>query len=374
MRKSNSKEIDTPRARQLAALLTTARQLRQDGKLADAGARCYEVLQLAPDHVEALQLMASMAMQTGATDMAIASLERALAISPQSPEILIQLGEALLANRRAEEALATLKRALSLRAKDGTIFRLLGQAQLDLGRRDDALKSFRKALSIIAYDSYSAHMVAALSGEVVSAAQSYVPALFDHYAGLFDEHLTGTLEYRVPQVLLELVQRHHPGPIATALDLGCGTGLVGEAFRGVVGAMDGVDIAPEMVRKAREREIYRNVVIDDVTQALETEQFAGPYELVTAADVFIYLGPLETVFARVATALRSGGLFGFSIETATGSEAVEIRSSGRFAHADVYVTDLAAGHGFSLLERLPLPIRQERNRPIDGAIYLLQRN
>ena len=42
----------------------------------------------------------------------------------------------------------------------------------------------------------------------------------------------------------------------TMLDLGCGTGLAGEAFRPHVDWLEGVDLSPGMIAQARKKTIY----------------------------------------------------------------------------------------------------------------------
>ena len=76
-------------------------------------------------------------------------------------------------------------------------------------------------------------MLAALTGEATEIAPpEYVIETFDRYAGRFDEHLQGALGYTVPTVLAEMVMQVRPrNRFRSCLDLGCGTGLAGEAFR-----------------------------------------------------------------------------------------------------------------------------------------------
>ncbi|MBS3847678.1 methyltransferase domain-containing protein [Devosia sp. BSSL-BM10] len=289
----------------------------------------------------------------------------------QSAESLLRRGEACLSDNQPADAKALFEQALGLRPKESAAWRGLGKAQLDLGETDLARQSFATALAIVPYDRYAAHMLAALSGQADRRAAGYVADLFDTYADQFDGHLTDTLGYRIPQVIADLLADR--GPFKTMLDLGCGTGLVGATLANVVTTMDGIDIAPKMTRKAHERGIYRHLRTGDTRDILATDNaLAGPYDLVTAADVFVYVGPLEATFASVAKILGAKGLFVFSVEDEPGEEIV-LRSSGRFAHPQRYVERQADNHGFAIRERLSHPIRQERDRPIPGMLYLMTR-
>ena len=156
-----------------------------------------------------------------------------------------------------------------------------------------------------------------------------------------------------------------------AVDLGCGTGLVGAALGQQVGAIDGMDLSPNMLAKAEARGLYRQLRAGDVVEVLTGNAgFSGPYDLATAADVFIYIGRLEAVFAAVKACLAPGGLFAFSVET-TDRGPVEIRSSGRFAHSADYLADLARSSGFEIVESRALIIRKEIDTPVPGSLYLL---
>ena len=87
--------------------------------------------------------------------------------------------------------------------------------------------------------------------------QAYVARLFDDYAWRFDKHLIKNLGYRAPALIAEALSAVAPDRrFALALDLGCGTGLMGEALRGRVDRLTGVDLSAAMIAKARERGVY----------------------------------------------------------------------------------------------------------------------
>ena len=289
-----------------------------------------------------------------------------------TPETLIARGDALRDSGQAVEAIAAFTAALALRPKDSAAWRGLAKAQLDLGDQDAARSSFAQALAIVPYDLYSAHMLASLAGQSSQNSARYVPDLFDSYAEGFDAHLTGTLNYRIPQAIRALLAER--APFSAMLDLGCGTGLAGAALSDMVTAIDGIDIAPKMTRKAHERGLYRHLRTGDaVTILAQDADLRGPYDLVVAADVFVYMGPLEAILGAVTAVLSPKGVLVFSVETAMGNEPV-LRSSGRFAHPAAYIALLADQFGFTLSETRSHPIRQERDQPIPGALYLLTRS
>ena len=320
-------------------------------------------------NVGALRLLAALTIQNGDSAGGIAMLDRALELAGPIPDLLVELGQAQLSAGQANSALENFRAALALRPKDPAALRGLAQSHQSLGNSADALAAFRAALAILPYDKYAAHMVAALSGSTGPASSDYVADLFDTFADDFDAHLTGNLGYRTPQLIVDMILPYAP---ASLLDLGCGTGLVGLALTDSVGVIDGVDIAAQMIRKARERGIYRHLRTGDLLETMAGDpDFAGPYDAITAADVLVYLGPLETTFTAVAARLAPQGLFALSIETSTGAD-VNLLPNGRFAHSPAYIARLSAQAGFAVVEQRAAPIRQERSKPIAGMLYLLR--
>lgn len=353
-------------------LLASAQQLQEQGKVADAARLSAQLVNVAPDLAEGHQLMGNLAMRTGATEIATVSFGRALALKPRSADLHIALAQALLAAKKPQAAAELLEKGRKLHPNDAGIFRELGQAQLDLGQPAAALKSFSRATKLSPADLYSSHMLAALS-QAGTPDTAYVAELFDSYADTFDAHLTGTLDYQVPQALAGLVAKHGPARAPT-LDVGCGTGLMGAALPETHRPLDGIDIAPKMIAKASERGIYRHLAAGDALAVLQSDgDFAGPYGMIVATDVFIYIGDIARLFAALVSRLQPAGLLAFSVESHDG-EGLAIRSSGRFAHAGTYVHDLAKANGLTLLEEHAHPIRLERNTPIPGTLFVFRRD
>jgi predicted TPR repeat methyltransferase len=352
-------------------LLSDLRQLVAAEQWRDAAPKSAALVQTAPDLAEAHDLMGTVAMRTGALPIAESCFERAVAIGPATGTRLLNWGKALQALGEAAAAEKVLHRALLIRPEDPALLGPLGDAQLSQGREDEALRSFRRILKKHPDDAYAAHMVSALT-QSGTPDKTYVTRLFDDYADIFDAHLTGALNYRVPEALAAMVQRQRPS-FGTALDIGCGTGLVATALQGATRQIDGVDIAPNMIEKARSRSLYRHLAAGDATEVMATDPaFAGPYDLVLAADVFIYIGAIEELFTAITTRLAPGGILAFSIE-ASGGKDIEIRASGRFAHSPSYIERLSVSLGFALLETADHVIRLENNQPIPGALYVLGR-
>lgn len=249
----------------------------------------------------------------------------------------------------------------------------LGEMQEASGRLGLAAQAWRTSLQLDPADRQGAGLKLQLIGKAPAATappSAFVETLFDHYAETFEEMLVGKLHYRLPQVLDAAIRQARPGRFRLALDLGCGTGLMGERLRPIVDRLEGVDISAGMLRKARAKRIY-----DALTKAdLQGYSHAGERpDLVTSADVLIYIGGLERIVQTVAGLLADGGLFAFSIERLAGGGDFALQPSRRYAHSDGYVSRTLLANGFSILSLDPTIIRQDRREPVDGLAVVARK-
>ncbi|MEJ0072377.1 MAG: methyltransferase domain-containing protein [Pseudomonadota bacterium] len=107
------------------------------------------------------------------------------------------------------------------------------------------------------------------TGLPAAAPEGYVAALFDGYAARFENELVGNLHYRAPEILHALFAPHVAlGTKLDIVDLGCGTGLGGAAFRSLARRLDGIDLSPRMIEQARARAIYQDLTVGELVAGL----------------------------------------------------------------------------------------------------------
>ncbi|RLC23963.1 MAG: hypothetical protein DRH56_07065 [Deltaproteobacteria bacterium] len=153
-----------------------------------------------------------------------------------------------------------------------------------------------------------------------------------------------------------------------AMDLGCGTGLSGAAFRPNCDRLSGIDLSPNMIEAAREKELYDSLEVGDFLTLLREKK--DPFDLVIAADVLVYIGDLAPVFQSVRSCLNRDGYLVFSTEK-TDREGYVLRDTGRYAHSREYIESLAERSGFSLLACRTANIRKDREAWIEGNLFVL---
>ena len=124
---------------------------------------------------------------------------------------------------------------------------------------------------------------------------------------------------------------------APLLDLGCGTGLSGEALEKVgFKTIDGTDFSEEMLNAASTKGIYRTLILGDFADPIPGE--VGDYLNYTAIGVFSPgHGPPELIDAVVGR-LQTKGCFGFSLNDHALENPLYEETIHRLAHAgDVQV-------------------------------------
>lgn len=217
-------------------------------------------------------------------------------------------------------------------------------------------------------DAVHAYAMRVLTDASVSRAPAdYVAAKFDGFADQFDHQLVTLLDYQAPSLLAGMVARHAT-KFPEILDLGCGTGLAAEPFARFGARLTGVDLSGGMLAKAAERNAYDCLVQADIVDFLRERGEA--FDLVLAADVLIYLGDLAPLFEALGPVVRPGGLFVFSVEV--GDDGWTVLPSGRFAHADAYLRDLATPD-FEILEHEVTDLRREGAGVARGGLYVMRR-
>jgi predicted TPR repeat methyltransferase len=249
----------------------------------------------------------------------------------------------------------------------------LGEAREKLGDRNGAAEAFRAALAANSADAMGAAARLALLGEGEPAhglPRAYLARLFDDYAARFDRHLVDELAYRGPALIAAAIDAAAPGRrFARALDLGCGTGLAGAPLQARVERLEGVDLSPAMLAKARERGLYDALEAADFVDHLR--RFGAAFDLIVAADALAYCGDLQPVFAAAAAALTLGGLFAFTVETFAG-EGYRLGETMRFAHARAHVEAGAAAAALSPVVVEASAARREKGEDAPGltAVYI----
>ncbi|WP_414475785.1 methyltransferase domain-containing protein [Microvirga sp. M2] len=256
---------------------------------------------------------------------------------------------------------------------------LLGRAMAELGAQEPAVAALRRALELEPQDVLGVRLDLARLGAVPADAamtDSYVRALFDEYAPKFERHLTRGLAYRGPELIADALRRACSRRIrdfrfGRGIDLGCGTGLMGQALEGVCASLVGVDLSPRMLEKADRTKLYDALHEGELASFLKMRA-EGEVDLVVAADVFVYMASLDEVFREAHRVLKREGLFAFTVQTHEGDGFI-LGADARYAHSERYLRGLADETGFMAVTLERVSTREDRGMPVPGFLVVMQR-
>jgi ubiquinone/menaquinone biosynthesis C-methylase UbiE len=132
--------------------------------------------------------------------------------------------------------------------------------------------------------------------------------LYRDWAETYDKNFAERMDYLAPQVVADAYAERASEVDEPILDVGAGTGLVGEALAGHGNwQIDGLDISKEMLEVAMRKGCYRKVVSADLTQALAMPD--ASYGGVISAGTFTHghVGP--SALDELLRVARQGALF-----------------------------------------------------------------
>lgn len=302
------------------------------------------------------------------------SLKRALELGPKLAYVHYNLASVYFRMGRMPECAAHNLQAIAMRNVSGSAKarKLLSRALYISGEHERARQNLREWAEEEPDSPEPAHYLAAMGGAEVPgrASDAYVSRLFDQFADSFEVQLE-RLGYRAPPIVCGEVARlrEQLPPQPVVLDAGCGTGLCGPLLRPLAARLDGVDLSEGMIARARPRQVYDALIHAELNAYLL--EHPASYDVIASADVLIYFGNLEPIFAALAGALRPGGLLVGTLEALDDGDERDIvlQVHGRYAHRGAYVQSQLERHGLRIECLRREVLREELALPVSGWFF-----
>lgn len=325
------------------------------------------------DHEDARNNMAATFMQYDRYENAITHYRELLQKAPNNQEYHYNIAVAYMHMGHLSEAIEHFDWIVQHDAHHAASLNNLAAIYWRLDQKDKAQDFLSRALAIEPNDAASRYMLSAMTHQTdfTAAPTEYVKNLFDNYAVQYDAHLCQQLQYQLPEKINTLLSATH---YASALDLGCGTGLVGQYLKLHATRLWGVDISEKMLANAKKTGYYDKIIQDDILHYFE--QTSEHFDCICAAEVFEYFGDLDAVFQSVAAHLCPEGVFIFSIEVLDKALAIKqsffLQETARFAHYLDYITALAQKYHFNVLHQIPMTARLQNDQPLASCLFMLR--
>lgn len=301
--------------------------------------------------------------------------DAALQDEPDNTDALYLKGGLLVQVKKYDLAKPALLKCISLKEDAGPAHHNLGYAYLEEGAFEKAEEHLDRAHELNPDKASTAFFLQmARKRNNNKSSPEYIKMLYEAGAGVFEENLVKNLKYQTPKKLMDRLKAYLSTPAQNALDLGCGTGLMGVELGPHANKLVGVDIAENMIREAEKKAVYTDLVAAPLEEYLE--ETTEVFDLMTSADVFIYVGDLEKTFKGMKQRMEKGGLLAFTTETLPEDHKDDIwldEDSNRHKHKDSYIRQLAEENGFEELLLEQDFSRFENKKPVQTTYAIFRR-
>jgi predicted TPR repeat methyltransferase len=284
---------------------------------------------------------------------------------------------AALANRLCDEgkvqaAYLCQQRATELQPSDAKLLRDLGELAHIVGKRQEARQAYEDYLIQKPDDAEIQHLLTSLRDD---AAPTRVPnecihQLYQRFSAYYESNMCDELGYEGPVHLRTAIdQTLGDCSRLSILDLGCGTGLAGLAVADRASRLVGIDLSPEMIEQARQRNIYDELHVAEVTAWLgEAKEH---FDLIIACDTLIYFGDLQQVIIPAKRLLAPNGVIAFSVERAD-SGSFRLTDNGRYVHHPDHILTAARASNMNVARQAEAFLRMEYGQEVTGIYVTLR--
>lgn len=340
------------------ALINIADMETLNGNFTEAEKYYKKTIETDANNLRAHTNYANMLCQNKRTLEALEEYRQAVIISPQSPELSYNLSLILKSLEEYEAALDLMFHAFYLAPSREDWSLNIAETLIMFNEKapQKAKKICENWYEKMPDNVVVKHLLATLNKQSDKDEKEYNRLLFDKFAPTYEKTLKN-INYKVADKIAETYS-----PLkGKILDLGCGTGLLGEKIKNVDNQIFGVDISTEMLSIAAEKGVYTDLYNQDIEEFLQVNRCKFDY--VTAADVFCYFGDLDEIIKTIYPVPII-----FSIESDENCDKYFLQPNGRYRHSPNHVKQILQEAGYTRIEETSLILRKENDKDIQGMI------
>ena len=283
-----------------------------------------------------------------ASDVLVADADISAGAAQELPaDQLSELSSRLRNEGKVQAAYLCQERVTQLEPHNSDHWRALGELAHIVGKRPEARTAYEQYLQHCPEDAEIQHLLTSLRDDAAPARvpDECIKQLYERFSEFYEANMCDELGYSGPEHLSAAIEDVIDGRKAlSVLDLGCGTGLAGAMLKNRAARLVGIDLSAEMVSLARERSVYHELHVAEITEFLHDS--VESFDLIMACDALIYFGDLSQVIAPAMERLNPGGIIAFSVEVAS-APPWALTDSGRYVHHSDHVMEVAAKLGLT---------------------------
>jgi predicted TPR repeat methyltransferase len=162
-------------------------------------------------------------------------------------------------------------------------------------------------------------------------------------------------------------------PQMRVLDLGCGTGRLGQLIAGQLGAganITGVDLSEPMLRQAAAGGAYKLLVQQDIVHFLL--EGGDRFDLVLMASVLPFFGSLKGLMRPIAARQGPNAYLAFTFDSGDALP-IQLRHTARFVHSEAHVRSVLLDCRYRVQHCEYFQGRIERGDGVQSAVVVAHR-
>ena len=200
---------------------------------------------------------------------------------------------------------------------------------------------------------------------------------YNSLAQNYEDYMINRLKYNAPETLVKAIEKYLTNidkDNINALDLGCGTGLVGAFIRSEVAikSLIGIDISANMLDLAKELVIDGESVYNMTKEHdfYDLKQITGKLNLITACMSLGYVHDLQKIFAEIELLIDKKSILGLVVLKSTDHDIMFDYNYACFSFSEKYLKTIFQKFNWHIEEQDEIDVFANK---VKGLMFILSK-
>lgn len=350
----------------------------QLGNYARATECYYKALDIDENNFVAYNNLANALMKQKRHSEARYIIEKGLKINPENVDVLFNMALVLYQNNEYERSIEYFIKVLRYQQDNLEVLHQIANCYLYLEKEHLAKKYLQKALQIKPDDVYASYYLSIIAGKPAPEyATQFAEIYFANLAEGYDWSYMYRYNYKVPDGVVRILQEQYSDSAQrfnSVLDLGCGTGLMGEKLAQTfkLAKLVGIDVSQPMLAQAKAKKVYTQLECYDVTQGLKALQQLN-YDLITAVGFLGYVPDLTTALREMANMLSDDAIAVFDLTFHNDDQNLKINLSTEVSYKLSYAEHCISQAGLAIVHQEKVISKIVQNVPEESPVFIVRK-